>query len=249
MLTSTLKRISYLKVANPHWLIILFAALLWVYYLAQQVGFSGEAHLHHAHHNMHQSPETVFFKPLLDWMIMVYAMMLPMTSGTIRAIVNRIPVARQSRSLLIFVLDYSLIWLVFGLILFSASKWVETLSSLVTQANLSIGALAYLAAGVVSNADFRIRLLSACGSIWAPRIVGYKADLDIAKIGIIEGIKCVQTCAHIMVAMYIAGHNLMQMAVLTVALFYEKSRYRNKENLLRNTCFLLAIWELAIFYQ
>ena len=117
MLTSSRRRVSYLKVANPHWFVLVFAALLWAYYVWQQLSIGNAPHHQHMHHGMHANTESSLLKLAFDWMVMVYAMMLPMTSGTIRSIVNRIPLTRQSRSLVVFIFGYSLIWFIFGLYL------------------------------------------------------------------------------------------------------------------------------------
>jgi len=248
MLTSYRRRVSYLKVANPHWFVLVFAALLWVYYVWQQLSIGNAPHHQHIHHGMHANTEFSLLKLVFDWMVMVYAMMLPMTSGTIRSIVNRIPLTRQSRSLALFIFGYSLIWFIFGLMLLYLTALLADSSLTMMFEGLPVAAIAYALAGLMCNAKFRVRLLTACGSIWAPRITGLKADIDILKIGFDEGVKCVQTCAHIMIAMHIAGHSLLQMAILTIALFYEKHLYRNKKNLLRYTCMLLSVWELIMFY-
>ena len=250
MLVSAWKRVSYLKVANPHWFILVISALLWAFNVSQQLGLVRAHHYHHqhAHHSAHVDGVSSLLKMMFDWMLMVYAMMLPMTSGTIRAIANRIPISRQLRSLVLFIVGYSLVWLAFGLVLQSLSEILSNSQFIVALKNIPSAAIAFVLAALLSNARFRMRLLNACGGIWAPRIIGFKADMDVFKIGLHEGIKCVQTCAHVMIAMQIAGHSFIQMAILTVALFYEKLIYRNKKNLLRNICIFLAIYELISFY-
>jgi|GEM_PF-6369690 Predicted metal-binding integral membrane protein len=229
MLVSAWKRVSYLRVANPHWFILVISAFLWAFYFWQQLSLVGAHHHQHAHHSEHADGVSSLLNIMFAWMLMVYAMMLPMTSGTIRAIVNRIPISRKLRSLVLFIVGYSLVWLVFGLVLQSFSEALYNSQFIMTLRNIPSAAIAYVLAALLSNARFRMRLLNACGGIWAPRIIGFKADMDVFKIGFHEGIKCVQTCAHIMIAMQIAGHSVIQMAILTVALFYEKLIYRNKK--------------------
>ncbi|MCF6441401.1 DUF2182 domain-containing protein [Pseudoalteromonas luteoviolacea] len=246
MATLIFKKVSAFRVAHPHWFVLCLAALIWMYYLSTLLGTSTSHHHHHAHHDMHA--QAGFASMTWQWMLMVFAMMLPMTSGTIRSLVNSVPIYRQQLSLALFIIGYASVWLVFGVVLLLATHMLQTTSWTAELNVLPIAALGYFAAGMLSDAAFRMRLLNACGSIWSPRLRGFKADLDVLTIGLKEGIKCVKTCAHVMIAMHIAGHGIVQMGILTAALFYEATLYRNKKHVLRNTCYVLAAYQLIVFY-
>lgn len=240
------KKVSAFRAAHPHWFVLCLAALIWIYYLSTLLDTSATHHHHHAHHDMHAQAGLI--NMTWAWMLMVFAMMLPMTSGTIRHLVTSVPIYRQQLSLALFIVGYSLVWLIFGVALLLVTHLIQSLSWTAKLTALPIAALGYFAAALLSDAAFRMRLLTACGSIWSPRLKGFKADVDVLKIGMNEGVKCVKTCAHVMIAMHIAGHDVVQMGILTMALFYEATLYRNKKHVLRNTCYALAVYQLIVFY-
>jgi predicted metal-binding membrane protein len=143
-------------------------------------------------------------------MVMVSAMMLPLSIPTIRLAAARSLWIRRHRAILVFLLAFFLVWLVFG----AAAVFVQYTMARLTGVN-RWGTAAFLVAAVWEFAPAKPRAITACErSIpLAPR--GWRADRDCVRYGGRIAAYCIVSCWPRMLAM-IAAPSVSTMAVVTL---------------------------------
>lgn len=223
--------------AHPYWPLFVISIGAWLWYLVAASHIGGHhGHHHHGHHDT--LPVTTI---LANWLIMVFAMMLPMASSAIRFIRNSLPRYQVVRSSLLFFIAYCLTWTVTGaitLLVFSPIGLPLQIDG------LPVAAIAYIIAGTWCFSRHRRAAAQACGAGVPLRINGWPCYWDSFKFGLLKGQRCVVSCYVIMLAMLVAAHDLLIMLVLTCALLYERMILPRTTKLLPATCFAITLYYL-----
>lgn len=229
----------YLSAAPLHWWLFAISALCWVYLILTWL-MSPMSHAH-SHHATHIS----LVDNLIAWMLMVYAMMLPMLSGAVRWIAQMMPRYQHAKVIALFVLGYSFVWLMIRVAIEGATFLLNTLPGNFPLNALShelLAILAFLAAGLWSHTRFRRQAVFACGNGMPMRINGWDAYFGALQFGLSEGRKCAGSCLHIMLALVLASHQMWLMVLVTFLLLFERSLLPRETKLVAHTCFILAFY-------
>jgi hypothetical protein len=151
---------------------------------------------------------------LVDWMLMVGAMMLPLVFVHLRLVAARSLWPRRQRAMVAFLCGYAAVSLLAGAILIS----VINVADIVVHA---IGTTPMVATAVALAAAWQLvplkrRALTACHRTvpLAPR--GWRAHRDCLRYGWTIGRSCLVSCAGLMLACILAGHSLPLMVAATV---------------------------------
>jgi hypothetical protein len=181
------------------------------------------------------------------WLFMVAAMMFPLLTEPVRTVAFASPRRRRHRSIVFFLIGYTLLWSGFGLALAAALQVVaigKTASSLPIAAACGFA----LAAAWVWMPARRLALV-ACGRTMPLRTLGWRADLDCLHYGVVMGKTCVRTCWAPMAALMLAHHGLAEMALVALLLAYERYFLHHKSKLTGYFWGAAALWSLAVAMQ
>jgi len=194
----------------PEWWALALSAAAWASMLQK-----------HAHHRA----------PMLQWIVMTAAMMVPMIAGSLRAAADRSLWRRRHRAIAVFLIGYLTCWLIVGaaLVLLRAPA----------RPGFAVAALAIAGAWQLT----RVKQLALAGCHFtvplAPK--GWRADRDCLAYGWLTGTRCVISCWAIMLACFATGHSLIAMTGLTAICAIERYTYRPSQLLLGGTLIAAAI--------
>lgn len=157
---------------------------------------------------------------LASWTVMLIAMMAPVLIQPVYHIHLRSFAHRRWRSIAIFLVGYTAIWMAFGIIV---------LLLLMQLAVKSFAQHWYLLAGVVLLAfvwqfsPIKQRCLNRCLAHPALAAFGSAADANAFGFGITHGIWCTGSCWLLMILpMLLARGNIAAMAIVAVLIFSER---------------------------
>jgi len=186
--------IQYFFWSYPEWWSLALSCLAWTVMLGHRVSSAGTG-VHHLS----------FEQEFSDWMVMVAAMMLPLTVDAVRATALRSLWRRRHRAIAGFLAGYMVPWLVAGWL-------VTTLRMEVWAHSAAAPAVAFLAAALWLLTPAHRRALAACHRTQPLAPVGWRADLDCLRFGGTIGTACVRSCWPLMVACALAGHGPIALA-------------------------------------
>jgi hypothetical protein len=176
---------------------------------------------------------------LLGWMAMAIAMMLPAKLAAIRDVAARSYRARRVRAVCGYMIGYLAWWLAAGVVVLGIRAWSGA-------HEIRTATVLCVVAAVLAMLPLRARLFRLCHRSIPLCPVGVRADRDAIWQGGVHGWPCVATCAPLMLACTITGHNLVMMAGGTVLALVESRMFRLERRPLVVGALLLAAWTLAL---
>lgn len=184
---------SGLRQANwqhPEWWALAISAAAWGIMLL------GAAHSHAA----------AVRQQLFAWMVMTVAMMLPTVAPQMRWTAQGSFWHRRHRAIAGFVAGYLVPWLALGLLasLLLSVRWMHA-------AAVPVG-LFLLATGWQQTTMYR-SARRACHRTIPLTPLGWRADRDCLRYGLLIGTACVRSCWPLMLACAFTGHGLVAMTV------------------------------------
>jgi hypothetical protein len=146
---------------------------------------------------------------LRDWMLMVVAMMFPLTIGAVQGTAARSLWRRRHRAIVAWLAGYSAPWLLVGaLAVLPVAAHVASTSSA-----LWIAA-AFACAALWQSTESRAKALSACHRTWPLAPSGWRATRDCLRAGSVTSASCIIACAPLMVACSLLGHGPLGLATM-----------------------------------
>jgi hypothetical protein len=181
----------------PHWWAVVLFAGAWGWIAARWWGSS------HGHR-----------LGVVDWMLMVGAMMLPLVFGHLRLVAGRSLWPRRQRAMAAFLCGYAAVSMLAGVVVISIVSAADIVVHVVGTTPMMAMAFALAAAWQV--VPLKRRALTACHRTvpLAPR--GWRAHRDCLLYGWTIGRSCLVSCAGLMLACVLAGHSLPAMMAATV---------------------------------
>jgi hypothetical protein len=167
-------------------------ALAWIFLLSTM-----QQHTSHAHHG------GTFTGQMVEWVVMVGAMMLPLTRFNLRFVALGSLWARRNRAMMLFLLGYFSPWVILGAILSLLTFRLEFMEGW--------AAGAFLFALLWQGTRWHRRALTACHQTRPLAPTGPRADLDCLLYGSAVGCACVRTCWVYMLACLFTRHNIAVM--------------------------------------
>ena len=194
---------------RPEWRVATVAAAAWVALLAG-LGMHGAA----------MGPHHAPFVGVAVWMLMVVAMMVPVTLPAVRYVGLNSMRGRRQRAMALYTAVYVGVWTVFGLAAIGLDH--------ILGAHLGISEQVLLASVLAVAGGWQLtrakrRALYACGRTVPLPPLGRRADAGCARFALLHGWRCVQSCWAIMLVMVIIGHSsLVWMIALTALVIAEE---------------------------
>jgi predicted metal-binding membrane protein len=197
---------------HPEWWTLALSGGAWV--AIATVATSAAGATGHGHAELRSLPDLVAVAAhARDWLLMIAAMMLPLSVGSIQATAARSLWRRRHRAIFFWLAGYLTPWLVLGLVV---SIFTNQLSS--GQAiSGSLAALAFIAAGLWQVAPPRARALMRCHKTQPLAPKGWHANYDCVRYGWSTGVNCVSACGVLMVACWLLGHGGLGLAGMLMA--------------------------------
>jgi hypothetical protein len=179
----------------PEWWTYGLCALAWATAAAHAV----QTGAHGIHHTM------TFTAEVAHWLVMVYAMMLPLIGDQLRAAARASLWSRRQRAIVCSLLGYSIVWLLPGVVavLMRARPVTHTYAA---------PTIAFVVAALWQLTPVHAFALAGCHRPPLLAATGWRADRDCVRFGAALGWQCVVSCAPLMVACALTGHALICMA-------------------------------------
>ena len=194
---------------HPEWWTCGLGALAWC-------GMAPHA-LQVASHGMHH--RMPFAGELWLWLLMVYAMMLPLVVREARAVAFASLWSRRHRAIAGFLAGYSLVWLLPGI----PTAWARGQAGMHTYLAPVIG---FLVAALWQLSPMHAFAFAACHRSPIPAASGWRADRDCVLFGVRIGWACLLTCWPLMLACALTGHALIAMVGCLGLGWAERQAYR-----------------------
>jgi hypothetical protein len=187
------------------------AAVAWVAIAGSALGSR-----HHETHAMawpmYANSSWLIVRGMADWMLMVVAMMFPLTAGALHTTVVRSLWRRRHRAIAAWLAGYIVPWLLLGgafTVLTAAAghgtvprPWVIT---------------AFVLAALWQATEKRARALNAAHRTWPLAPTGWPATRDCLRAGLVTSIYCAAACGPLMVACALLGHGPSGVAAMICA--------------------------------
>jgi predicted metal-binding membrane protein len=155
----------------------------------------------------------------LGWLIMLVAMMAPMTLGGLYHVRVSSFVARRWRSSTLFLTGYGTTWMVAGCILVAAELTAKRLAPQSIAPAVAAGVVAL----IWQTSPFKQRCLNRCHDHRALAAFGRAADRDAWYMGLEHGVWCVGSCwATMLVPLLLPQGHFAAMMAVTVLMFCER---------------------------
>jgi hypothetical protein len=208
----------------PHWWVVAASAAAWGWLLLR----SGRGHHRHE-------------LALVDWSLMVGAMMLPLVFDHLRVTAARSLWRRRQQAIAGFLCGYAAIALLAGALVLAAAGGIVPHGA--APAGLVPAAFVLAAAWQVSSV--KRRALKACHATRPLAPSGWRAHRDCFMYGWTIGARCFVSCAALMVACTLAGHSLAAMMIATSLAVAERVSRRADGRLTGAVLVLMAAVQLV----
>jgi predicted metal-binding membrane protein len=159
-------------------------------------------------------------------MLMVVAMMVPVTLPAIRYVGLNSVRRRRRRAMALYTAVYVGIWALLGI----AALGIDHL----LRAHLGLGDRVLLVLALLGAAGWQLtrakrRALFACGRTVPLPPFGRRADAGCARFALLHGLRCIRSCWAIMLVMVALGHSsLVWMVALTGLVVAEELTVRGR---------------------
>ena len=213
----------------PHWWTYGICAAAWWIMAAHALRFAA----HGIHHRMSFSEEW------LHWLLMVYAMMLPLISMELRAAAIASLWSRRHWAMFIVLCGYSVIWLAAGIP-------VALLRGQASMCNYQAAMIAFLLAAVWQFTPVHAYALAQChrSPVLAP--AGWRANCDCMLFGMRIGCACVLTCFPMMSACALTAHAPAAMLTCMCVGIAERRSFRARSGIPAIAALLLAAYYFVL---
>jgi predicted metal-binding membrane protein len=188
----------------------------WTYAVALAAWLAMSSHVYHGQHAHHS------VSPLLEvvnWLLMIAAMMLPLQSEQMRWVAFRSYARTRQRTLAAFVAGYLATW-------FVAGAPVVAIRAAGSPHPDGVAAIAFLIAGVWALAPARERAAQRCHFRRGLMPLGWRALVDAANFGRQISVHCVITCWPLMLACTLTGHHPVAMIGGFAIAVFERYSFR-----------------------
>ena len=212
---------------RPEWRVAAVAAAAWL------ALFAGLGMQHEAPAAGHSAAGMLAWLP--GWLMMVTAMMVPLTLPAVRHLALNSVRGRRRRAMALFTAAYVVAWVAFGVAALGVDHLLSEHAGLPDRAVLAM-ALGVAAAWQLTRA--KRRALFACGRTVPLPPFGRRADAGSVRYALLQARRCLQSCWALMLVMVVAG-SLAWMVVLTALVVAEELTIRGRR-LTRPAAALLA---------
>ena len=203
---------------RPEWQVAAVAALAWLGLFAG-LGMQG------AHQGADHSTAGAI-AGLSAWMLMVVAMMVPVTLPAVRYVGLNSVRRRRRRAMALYTAVYVGVWALLGI----AALGIDHL----LRAHLGLGDRVLLVLALLAAAGWQLtrakrRALFACGRTVPLPPFGRRADAGCARFALLHGLRCIRSCWAIMLVMVAVGHSsFVWMVALTGLVVAEELTVRGR---------------------
>jgi predicted metal-binding membrane protein len=215
----------------PEWWIFVLCGLGWRAMLLHSWRYAA----HGIHHRMSFADE------LLNWMLMVFAMMFPLIRDAVRFTAFSSLWTRRHQAMAAFIVAYCTPWLAMGL----AVAWARQVA---WTHNYAVPAVMFLLAGLWQITPMHGVALVSCHRTMALAPSGWRADRDCLRFGGTIGFACLSSCWPLMLACAATGHSLAAMVGGMALGLAEQWSFRPRTGVVLAGTLLLATYYAALAF-
>jgi hypothetical protein len=233
------KRVAW---EHPEWWALALSAAAWVTIALSTLSESGAGHQHGSDANLSDSLWLVA-RGVLDWMLMVVAMMFPLTLNAIQVTAARSLWRRRHRAVASWLAGYCAPWLLLGVL-----AALPVVAAFATPASATAVAPAFVIAATWQTSGIRARALTACHRTWPLAPTGWRATRDCVSSGWATSASCITACGPLMAACWLLGHGplgVVAMMSATTITLVERYSVRPNPRVFSGVVALLALVALT----
>lgn len=235
------RRVSIALAWRPEWPVAVLAGFAWL--LLALISLQGDGS--HAAHVHAPTPSALtewtltartFASwtnapgPLMSWLLMSFAMMVPATLPAVRHVALNSIDARRTRAMTVYVVAYVAVWCLFGVIAFALIEASRTMIGTGVADRALLAIILAIATGWQLTRIKR-RAIVACKRTVPLPPDGLRADRACARFGVMQAWRCILACWPLMLLMAAMPHPhpLLPMIALTaIVLVEERARIRDR---------------------
>jgi predicted metal-binding membrane protein len=201
---------------RPEWQVAAVAALAWLAF------FAGPGMQHAQHGPEHSAAGAI--GGLSGWVLMVVAMMVPVTLPAVRYVGLNSVRRRRQRAMALYTAVYVGAWALLGVTVLGVDHLLRV--------HLGLGDRVLLVLALLAAAGWQLtrakrRALFACGRTVPLPPLGRRADAACARFALVHALRCMQSCWALMLVMVAVGHSsLVWMGALTALVVAEELTVR-----------------------
>ena len=178
---------------------------------------------------------------LIQWFFMIVAMMFPLLNEPVRHVAFSVRRKEKNSAILFFLLGYTLIWSLLGIIFLIIPFFLETfINNKELLVNSLIKAAGFLLAAALVWFPGRPLKMVKCSQVDPIRINGFGLYYDGFVYGFKIGLICLNLCWVPMLALVLAHHNFILMFLVTIVLIFERYMLPHTSKLTSYNWLLLA---------
>ena len=209
---------------HPECPVLLLSGAAWLFLLLMTMGPINFAPRPMAHHAATPLSFSGWPTLLLYWAVMLAAMMFPSLVPQVRVVAMRSFWSRRTRAISLFLIGYTLVWLLYAMVAAFLIAALERISSSTLLVPLSL-----LLAAVWQLTPQKRQSLVACHFTMPLAPTGWRADLDCSRYGVRTALLCCVSCWALMLVCVVAGHSLWPMLLVTLVTLAERVLRRPRQ--------------------
>lgn len=187
---------------HPEWWALALSAAAWFVLVSEAAVSSGTTH--DAHRGATAN--------VRDWLLMILAMMLPLSVAAIQATADRSLWRRRHQAIAAWLSGYIGVCLLFGVAFVMSLRLFGS-----TVQSSTVVAVSFLIGAAWQLSPARARVLAACHRPQPLAPDGWRANYDCARHGWTTGIWCSLACGPLMFACWTLGHGVPGVCAMVVA--------------------------------
>lgn len=239
--TNFITRVRVFFALNPEWWVWVFCLFIWSLLLSVEVFVHSPestyvrvltcSHLGFSESDMGLLKEgalqpsflSVFGQSLISWVIMIFAMMFPLLRKSIRHVAISVRKKDREFGVTFFLVGYTVVWMIGGILYVSIPFLFERIPNIPSM-NLSLvlSAVLLIVVALKSWHPSREVVMMQCEVTIPIRIFGWSFVKDAFRYGLKIGWACFKMCWLAMLALVIAHHSLLLMAVFSIIVLTER---------------------------
>ena len=193
---------------HPEWWTLTLSAAAWLMIVSDALAMSN------AMHQSHASAVGTMRAFARGWLLMIAAMMLPLSVDAIRATADRSLWRRRDRAIAAWLFGYVMACFLPGAVL---SLAVAPALHGPTGVSTAVVALSFAFASLWQLSAWRVRALARCHRTQPLAPDGWRADYDCVRYGWTTGVWWSVACGALMFACGLLGHGATAAAVMAIA--------------------------------
>lgn len=177
--------------------------------------------VHHHHETMNPAVSDIVLQSAWSWFLMLVAMMTPLLAQSIEYIWVRSLPRRRVRGIILFVVAYTMMWMLAGGVLMSIAQLLQAIPA-INGIGIIPPAIALAVLFIWQASPWKQFSFNRCHLVSRLSAFGWAADVDCLRFGFIKGFWCIGSCWAWMLFPLVFTPMVPMMLLASLFLFFEQ---------------------------